>query len=180
MEFPWRAITRSPVTTPAPGQPKLCSLAQAVARRRELRAAGTKVVLTNGVFDLLHPGHLHYLEHAGKLGGALFVALNSDASVKQLKGPTRPIQGERERAAALARLPQVDTIVIFRELRLTPEIRALQPDVYCKAGDYTLETLDPGERAALQEAGARIEFMPFLPGHSTTKIIAARKASQGG
>lgn len=160
--------------------PKLRSLEAAVARRRELQAAGIQVVLTNGVFDLLHPGHLHYLEYAGKLGGALFVALNSDASVKLLKGPTRPIQAERERAEALARLPQVDTIVIFRELRLTPEIRALRPDVYCKAGDYTLETLDAGERAALQEAGARIEFMPFLPGHSTTKIIAERKASQGG
>ena len=75
-------------------QPKLRSLETAVARREQLRAAGRKVVLTNGVFDLLHPGHLHYLEYAGKLGGALFVALNSDASVKQLKGPTRPIQGE--------------------------------------------------------------------------------------
>ncbi len=141
--------------------------------------AGKKVVLTNGVFDLLHPGHLHYLEYAGKLGGALFVALNSDASVKLLKGPTRPIQTERERAEALARLSQVDTIVIFRELRLTPEIRALRPDVYCKAGDYTLATLDAGERTALQEAGARIEFMPFLPGHSTTKLIAERKAGKG-
>lgn len=166
------------MTTNAPNNPKLRTLEQAVARRRELQAAGKKVVLTNGVFDLLHPGHLHYLEYAGKLGGALFVALNSDASVKLLKGPTRPIQGERERAEALARLPQVDTILIFRELRLTPEIRALRPDVYCKAGDYTLKTLDAGERAALQEAGARIEFMPFLPGHSTTKIIAERKASQ--
>lgn len=168
------------MSSPATGNPKLRSLDAAVARREELRAAGKTVVLTNGVFDLLHPGHLHYLEFAGKLGGALFVALNSDASVKQLKGPERPIQGELERAAALARLPQVDTIVIFRGLRLTAEIRALRPDVYCKAGDYTLATLDSGERAALQEAGARIEFMPFLPGHSTTKIIAERKAGQGG
>ncbi|MEN9662252.1 MAG: hypothetical protein RL324_1201 [Verrucomicrobiota bacterium] len=168
------------MTKTASDNPKLRTLEQAVARRRELQMAGKKVVLTNGVFDLLHPGHLHYLEYAGKLGGALFVALNSDASVKLLKGPTRPIQTERERAEALARLPQVDTIVIFRELRLTPEIRALQPDVYCKAGDYTLATLDAGERTALQEAGARIEFMPFLPGHSTTKLIAERKAAQGG
>jgi rfaE bifunctional protein nucleotidyltransferase chain/domain len=167
------------VTKTASDNPKLRTLEQAVARRRELQMAGKKVVLTNGVFDLLHPGHLHYLEYAGKLGGALFVALNSDASVKLLKGPTRPIQTERERAEALARLSQVDTIVIFRELRLTPEIRALRPDVYCKAGDYTLATLDAGERSALQEAGARIEFMPFLPGHSTTKIIAERKAGKG-
>ena len=167
------------MTKTASDNPKLRTLEQAVARRRELQMAGKKVVLTNGVFDLLHPGHLHYLEYAGKLGGALFVALNSDASVKLLKGPTRPIQSERERAEALARLSQVDTIVIFRELRLTPEIRALRPDVYCKAGDYTLATLDAGERTALQEAGARIEIMPFLPGHSTTKIIAERKAGKG-
>ena len=167
------------MTKTASDNPKLRTLEQAVARRRELQMAGKKVVLTNGVFDLLHPGHLHYLEYAGKLGGALFVALNSDASVKLLKGPTRPIQSERERAEALARLSQVDTIVIFRELRLTPEIRALRPDVYCKAGDYTLATLDAGERTALQEAGARIEFMPFLPGHSTTKLIAERKAGKG-
>ena len=167
------------MTKTASDNPKLRTLDQAVARRRELQMAGKKVVLTNGVFDLLHPGHLHYLEYAGKLGGALFVALNSDASVKLLKGPTRPIQTERERAEALARLSQVDTIVIFRELRLTPEIRALRPDVYCKAGDYTLATLDAGERTALQEAGARIEFMPFLPGHSTTKLIAERKAGKG-
>lgn len=164
------------MSSSVPAQTKLRSLAEAVARRQELRAAGRKVVLTNGVFDLLHPGHLHYLGFAGKLGDALFVALNSDASVKQLKGPTRPVEDELTRAAALARLPQVDTIVIFREMRLTTEIRALRPDVYCKAGDYTLEKLDPGERAALQECGARIEFMPFLPGHSTTKLIAERKA----
>jgi rfaE bifunctional protein nucleotidyltransferase chain/domain len=166
------------MSEPTPSaNPKLRSLEAAVARREELRSAGRKVVLTNGVFDLLHPGHRHYLGFAGKLGDALFVALNSDASVKRLKGPTRPVEDELTRAAALARLPEVDTIVIFREMRLTAEIRALRPDVYCKAGDYTLEKLDPDERAALLECGARIEFMPFLPGHSTTKIIADRKAA---
>jgi rfaE bifunctional protein nucleotidyltransferase chain/domain len=164
------------MSSPVADNPKLRSLAAAVERREDLRSSGRTVVLTNGVFDLLHPGHLHYLGFAGKLGDALFVALNSDASVKQLKGPTRPVEDELTRAAALARLPEVDTIVIFREMRLTAEIRALRPDVYCKAGDYTLEKLDPGERTALQECRARIEFMPFLPGHSTTKLIAERKA----
>ena len=107
------------------------------------------------------------------------VALNSDASVKQLKGPLRPVQAEGERAYALAALTCVDAIVIFHEPRLTAEIRALRPDVYVKAGDYTLATLDPGERAALEETGARIEFMPFLPGFSTTQLIAKIKAAGG-
>ena len=159
--------------------PKLLPLAAAVARRAQWRTAGQKVVLTNGVFDLLHTGHLYYLQKARALGDALVVALNSDASVKRLKGPLRPVQTESERAFALAALACVDAIVIFREPRLTMEIRTLRPDVYVKAGDYTLATLDPGERAALEEAGARIEFLPHLPGFSTTQLIAKIKAAGG-
>jgi len=135
------------------------------------------VVLTNGVFDLLHTGHLYYLQKARELGDALIVALNGDASVRALKGPTRPVQNEEERAYALAALACIDGVVIFREPRLTAEIRALRPDVYSKAGDYTLEKLDPDERAALEEVGARIEFLPFLPGFSTTALIAKIKAA---
>lgn len=157
--------------------PKLLSLADAVALRGRLRAAGKKVVLTNGVFDLLHTGHLYYLQQARSRGDALFIALNADASVKQLKGPLRPVQTEIERAYALAALACVDAIVIFREKRLTNEIRALRPDVYVKAGDYTLEKLDADERGALLEGGAQIEFMPFLPGFSTTALIAKIKAA---
>ena len=159
--------------------PKLLPLAAVVARRAQWRAAGQKVVLTNGVFDLLHTGHLYYLQKARALGDALIVALNSDESVKQLKGPLRPVQIESERAYALAALTCVDAIVIFREPRLTTEIRTLRPDVYVKAGDYTLATLDPGERAALEEGRARIEFMPYLPGFSTTQLIAKIKAAGG-
>jgi rfaE bifunctional protein nucleotidyltransferase chain/domain len=159
--------------------PKLLPLAAVVAQRAQWRAAGRKVVLTNGVFDLLHTGHLYYLQKARASGDALIVALNSDASVRQLKGPLRPVQTESERAYALAALTCVDAIVLFRELRLTAEIRALRPDVYVKAGDYTLATLDPGERAALEEAGVRIEFMPYLPGFSTTQLIAKIKAAGG-
>jgi D-glycero-beta-D-manno-heptose 1-phosphate adenylyltransferase len=149
----------------------------AVARREALRHAGRRVVLTNGVFDLLHTGHLYYLQQARALGDALFIALNADASVRALKGPLRPVQSEEQRAYALAALACVDAIVVFREPRLTAEIRALQPDVYCKAGDYTLEKLDAGERAALQEVGAEIKFLPFLPGFSTTALIAKIKAA---
>jgi D-glycero-beta-D-manno-heptose 1-phosphate adenylyltransferase len=157
--------------------PKLLPLPDAVVRRNELRAAGRRVVLTNGVFDLLHTGHIYYLQKARELGGALIVALNSDASVRALKGPARPVQTEEQRAYALGALSCVDAVVIFREPRLTGEIRALRPDVYCKAGDYTLEKLAANERAALQEAGAEIKFMPFLPGFSTTELIARIKAA---
>ena len=157
--------------------PKLFTLDAAVRRRAELRAAGRKLVLTNGVFDLLHTGHLYYLQQARALGDALFIALNSDASVKALKGPLRPVQNEEQRAYALAATWFVDGVVIFREPRLMPEIHALQPDVYCKAGDYTLEKLDPGERAALEAVGAQITFLPFLPGFSTTQLIAKIKAA---
>lgn len=157
--------------------PKLFTLEQAVSARERLRAAGRKVVLTNGVFDLLHTGHLFYLQQARALGDALFIALNSDASVKVLKGPLRPVMNEEQRAYALAALTCIDGIVIFREPRLTTEIQALRPDVYCKAGDYTLEKLNPQERAALEAVGARIEFMPFLPGFSTTNLIAKIRAA---
>jgi rfaE bifunctional protein nucleotidyltransferase chain/domain len=157
--------------------PKLRSLPETAAWREKLRGAGKRVVLTNGVFDLLHTGHLFYLQQARALGDALVIALNADASVRALKGPTRPVQSEEERAYALAALACVDGVVIFREPRLTAEIRALQPDVYCKAGDYTLDKLDPGERAALEEVGAKITFVPFLPGFSTTTLIAKIKAA---
>lgn len=157
--------------------PKLFSLPEAVARREQLRAAGKPVVLTNGIFDLLHTGHLYYLQKARALGDALFIALNADASTRVLKGPARPVQDEAQRAYALAALACVDGILVFGTPRLDAEIRALRPDVYCKAGDYTLDKLDPGERAALQGVGARIEFMPFLPGFSTTSLIARIKAA---
>lgn len=163
--------------SPALENPKLFSLPQAVAERARLRAAGRNVVLTNGVFDLLHTGHLYYLRQARQLGDALFVALNSDASVRALKGPRRPVQTELERAYALAALEFVQGILIFTTPRLTAEITALRPDVYAKAGDYTLEKLDPGERGALQSAGARIEFLPFLPGFSTTRLIEKIRAA---
>lgn len=157
--------------------PKLYTLPEAVAAREKLGLQGGKLVLTNGVFDLLHTGHLYCLKQARALGDALFVALNADSSVRALKGPTRPVQSEIERAYALGALACVDGIVIFRTPRLTEEIRALRPDVYAKAGDYTLEKLDPGEREALQAAGANITFLPFLPGFSTTRLIARIKAA---
>jgi D-glycero-beta-D-manno-heptose 1-phosphate adenylyltransferase len=157
--------------------PKLMTLDEAVKERAKLRAAGKQLVLTNGVFDLLHTGHLYYLKEACRLGEALYVAINADSSVRALKGPTRPVQTEIERAYALGALWFVSGVVIFREPRLTAEIRALRPDIYCKAGDYTLDKLNPEERGALEEVGAKIEFLPFLEGFSTTKLIERIKAA---
>lgn len=156
---------------------KLFTLDAAVMARRRWGAAGRRVVLTNGVFDLLHSGHLHSLQAARELGGALLVALNSDTSVRALKGPARPILGERARAYALAALACVDGILIFDTLRLDAEIRALAPDVYVKSGDYTLEKIDAGERAALVAVGAEVRFLPFLAGFSTTSIIERIRAT---
>ncbi len=153
------------------------NLAAAVAARETWRSAGRRVVLTNGVFDLLHTGHIHALQAARAQGDALVVALNSDASVRELKGPTRPVQSEAERAYALGALSCVDGVVIFREKRLTAEIRALRPEVYAKSGDYTLEKMNQEERAELERIGARIVFVPFLAGFSTTGLIARIKAA---
>jgi rfaE bifunctional protein nucleotidyltransferase chain/domain len=155
-------------------------LSRAVAVRKRLARSGGTFVLTNGVFDLLHPGHASYLEEARRLagrGGKLFVALNSDRSVRALKGAGRPIMDEASRAYILAQLRSVDGIVTFRGKRLAREIAALRPDVYCKAGDYTLAKLDPSERTALLEAGSRIVFLPFLRGFSTTKLVRRIAAS---
>jgi rfaE bifunctional protein nucleotidyltransferase chain/domain len=160
--------------------PSLMTLPEAVRVRARLRRAGGKLVLTNGVFDLLHPGHTSYLAQARKLAGRnglLFVALNSDRSVKALKGPLRPILDERSRAYNLGQLGSVDGVVIFRRRRLSHEIRALRPDIYAKAGDYTLATLDPEEREALESVGAKIKFLPFLRGFSTTALIARIRAA---
>jgi len=142
-----------------------------LAMRREAAAAGRRVVLTNGCFDLLHRGHICYLNESAGFGDVLIVAVNSDASVRQLKGPDRPLNAEQDRAYALAALRCVDAAFVFEGPRLDSEIAALRPDCYTKAGDYTLETLDPGERAALQAVGAAIELVPFVPGHSTTSLI---------
>lgn len=136
-----------------------------------MHGQGKRVVLTNGVFDLLHRGHLEYLAASAAMGDALLVAVNSDASVRILKGAGRPLNREADRAYAVASLRVVDAAFIFEGPRLAGEIRRLKPDVYTKAGDYTLETLDATERAALEDVGAEIRFMPFLEGRSTTDLI---------
>ena len=153
----------------------------ALARvRDDFAASGRKLVFTNGCFDLLHVGHVRYLQAARALGDALAVAVNGDASVKALKGPSRPVNGQDDRAEVLAALACVDYVVIFpetSETRMTGLIRAVRPQIYAKGGDYTPETLDPEERAALNEAGAEIRILPLVPGRSTTQILKTASSS---
>ena len=130
-----------------------------------------QVVVTNGVFDMLHPGHVQYLIKARAKGDALVIALNSDKSVKELKDPRRPIICEEERIFMLEALECVDKIVLFSDKRALNTIAVLRPDVYVKGGDYTIDTIDQGERKALEDMNATIDFISFKDGFSTTAMI---------
>lgn len=142
------------------------------------RSEGRRLVLTNGCFDILHTGHVRYLRQARELGDALLVAVNSDASVLELKGPGRPLNGECDRAEVIAALRCVDHVTIFGGKRVTEVIRALRPALYAKGGDYSLETLDPDEREALEEVGAGIRLVSLVPGRSTTGLISRMGRNQ--
>lgn len=141
------------------------------AWRAALRASGRRLVVTNGCFDLLHAGHVSYLEAARALGDALLIGLNGDDSVRQLKGPSRPLNTEADRARVIAALGCVDGVCIFPEMRATAFLERAQPDIYVKGGDYTLDTIDQNERRAVEGAGGRIAFIPFVPGKSTTGLV---------
>lgn len=151
--------------------PKWLSLDEAVTRRERLRQEGSSLILTNGCFDLLHSGHIYFLINTAALGDVLWIALNSDESVRDLKGSSRPIQNEKLRAYNLAALECISGIITFKSKRLNEEIQALKPDIYAKAGDYSLETIDKEERGALEAAGTKIVFIPYLEGYSTTELI---------
>jgi rfaE bifunctional protein nucleotidyltransferase chain/domain len=141
------------------------------AWRAALRTAGKTLVVTNGCFDILHLGHVTYLENARNMGDALLIGVNSDEAVRGLKGPHRPVNSETDRASILAALQSVDGACIFTDVRATPFLAAAQPDIYVKGGDYTLETLDQNERRAVESAGGRIVLVPFVPGKSTTGLL---------
>ncbi|MFM7804079.1 MAG: adenylyltransferase/cytidyltransferase family protein [Verrucomicrobiota bacterium] len=142
------------------------------AWRESTRASGRVWVATNGCFDLLHAGHVAYLELARSLGDALLVGLNGDSSVRELKGPTRPLNAEADRARVLAALECVSAVVVFPEKRAVRFLSEARPDLYVKGGDYTLDTIDQDERRAVESGGGRIVFLPFLPGRSTTGLVA--------
>ncbi len=137
-----------------------------------LRAAGQAVVFTNGCFDLLHRGHVDYLQRARGLGDALVVGLNGDASVRRLKGPGRPILPEADRAAVLAALRAVDAVVIFHETTAEALVAAIQPAIYVKGGDWGAEQRIPPEAAVVLSYGGRVQYLPYLPGRSTSEIVA--------
>ena len=139
--------------------------------RAAMRASGKRLVVTNGCFDLLHLGHVTYLETARQLGDALLVGVNGDAAVRQLKGPDRPVNPETDRAAVLAALESVDGVCIFAEATATRFLAAARPDVYVKGGDYTLDTLNPEERHTVEQAGGKIVIVPCVPGKSTTALL---------
>ncbi|MES2568961.1 MAG: adenylyltransferase/cytidyltransferase family protein, partial [Verrucomicrobiota bacterium] len=135
------------------------------------------IAFANGVFDLLHVGHVRYLQEARALGDALVVAVNGDASVRALKGPSRPINAEGDRAEVLAALQCVDFVTLFHVERVTDLVGEIRPQIYAKGGDYTVESLNPEEVAALREAGSEIRILPLVAGKSTTATLA--KAGQG-
>ena len=139
--------------------------------RAAMRANGKKLVVTNGCFDLLHLGHVTYLETARNQGDALLVGVNGDNAVRELKGPERPLNEESDRAAVLAALESVTGVCIFAERLATRFLAAAQPDIYVKGGDYTLATVNPEERQAVEQSGGRIVFVPFVPGKSTTALL---------
>jgi D-glycero-beta-D-manno-heptose 1-phosphate adenylyltransferase len=139
--------------------------------RGKFRVNGKKLVVTNGCFDILHLGHVTYLESARNRGEALLVGINSDAATRQLKGDGRPVNPETDRAAVLAALQSVDGVCIFTDQTATKFLAAAQPDIYVKGGDYTLDTLNQDERCAVESAGGKIVLVPFVPGKSTTALI---------
>lgn len=150
---------------------KILTLDQLRVESGRLRGEGKRVVATNGCFDILHVGHVRYLAAARKLGDVLVVGLNGDDSVRQLKGDGRPVNREWDRAEVLTALESIDYVTIFPEKRATKFLRAAQPAVYAKGGDYTAGRLDPEERVVLDEFGTRIEIIPFEKGYSTSELL---------
>lgn len=153
--------------------------AQAAAFRDGLAAGGRRLVFTNGCFDLLHVGHVRYLQQARALGDALLVALNGDDSVRMLKGPGRPVHPAADRAEILCALACVDAVVVFEEERVTGLIAAVRPHIYAKGGDYTVESLHAEERRALEAAGAEIRILPLVPGKSTSATLKHLHDAEG-
>ncbi len=151
---------------------KIMDLETLLKWRENLRTQGKRVVVSNGCFDILHRGHVEYLFKARAQGDAMIVALNSDASTRALKGPTRPINDQDARAVVLSSLYFVDAVYIFDSPRCTALFEAVKPDLYVKGADYDIHTINQEEKAALQSVGANICFIELTPGFSTTATIA--------
>ena len=148
---------------------KILSTDEACSARGRLRAQGRRLVFTNGCFDILHVGHVRYLQAARALGDALLIAINSDAAVRELKGASRPVMNQTERAEMLAALEAVTYVTVFDELSPRTLIARLLPDVLVKGGDYALDEIHGREE--VEAAGGRVLALPFVAGASTTDII---------
>ena len=157
---------------------KVLSIAEAVAFVEHLRHAGKEVVFTNGVFDLLHPGHVRYLQEARREGDALIVAVNSDRSVRAIKGPSRPVNPEAERTEVVAALACVDAVVVFDEDTPQQVIGRLQPDVLVKGADWANDAIVG--RDIVEARGGRVVRIATAEGHSTSAIIQKIQGTQGG
>jgi D-beta-D-heptose 7-phosphate kinase/D-beta-D-heptose 1-phosphate adenosyltransferase len=156
-----------------PMRKKILSREELTTERARLRGAGKKLVFTNGVFDILHVGHVRYLQAARALGDALVVAVNSDNSARELKGAGRPLTNENDRAEILAALACVDYVTMFDELSPRSLIAELLPDVLVKGGDYALDQIHGREE--VEAAGGRVLSLPFVEGFSTSTIIERMK-----
>ncbi len=152
---------------------KIISVAALLNKVNIWRFHGETIVFTNGCFDILHPGHITYLEKASEGRRKLIVALNSDSSVKRLKGNERPINPENDRAFMLAALMCVDAVVIFEEDTASLLIETIKPDIYVKGGDYDATSL-PEYESVIQNGG-KVEILPFVEGYSTTQLIEKLK-----
>ncbi|CVK19948.1 D-glycero-beta-D-manno-heptose 1-phosphate adenylyltransferase [Sporomusa sphaeroides] len=149
---------------------KIITRADIAAIARNIKAAGKTIVFTNGCFDILHAGHVRYLAAARALGDCLIVGLNSDQSVRNLKGPARPVNCQEDRAEVLAALAAVDYVVIFQETTAENIVTEIKPDIYAKGGDYTIEKLPESKIVAAQ--GGRTVLVPEVPGRSSSNIIS--------
>jgi D-beta-D-heptose 7-phosphate kinase/D-beta-D-heptose 1-phosphate adenosyltransferase len=155
---------------------KILSRDELMCERARLRDTGEKLVFTNGVFDLLHVGHVRYLTQARALGDALVVAVNSDRSVRELKGQRRPLINEKERAEMISALRAVDYVTIFDDISPRSLIAGLRPDVLVKGGDYALDQIHGREE--VEAAGGRVVSLPFVDGASTSEIIERIRTGQ--
>jgi len=157
--------------------PRTFTVDAAEAFAARLRSAGLRVVFTNGVFDLLHPGHIRYLQQARALGDALLVGLNSDRSVRAIKGPARPITAERERAEVLAALACVDAVAIFDEATPAVIVDRIEPDILVKGADWAADQIVG--REAVEARGGRVVRMPIEAGWSTSAIVERVRGAEG-
>jgi len=150
---------------------KIIPWEQLPAWRAKFRSTGRRLVVTNGCFDILHRGHVTYLEAARREGDALLIGLNADASVRELKGANRPVNSEGDRAAVVAALACVDGVCVFRERTALRFLETVKPDIYAKGGDYTLDTINQEERRLVEQMGGKVVVLPGAPGASTTALL---------